>query len=181
MLVQVSDLDDPNRCQVNNKHGQCRYLKTPGLDTCEAHGSMQIAKQKREVLSNYRLLKYQDRLLEKKNSPEVKTLREEIAILRMTLEEIMIAAEQVEGGQGLFLYSSRIVGVVDSVTKTIQACHAMEEKVGAVLDKSKVLMIADSITTVISRYVSPEILGKINDEIARNIESICLQELTAAA
>lgn len=183
-LEQVMELDDPNRCQASNRDGQCRFLRAPGIDMCEAHGAMKLAAQKRDTLKNYRLQRYNDRLMEKKGSNEIKGLREEIAILRMTLEEVLLAADvkQSPDENGILLFSPRITALVDQITKTIVACHTLEEKTGNVLDKSKVLIIADAISSIVSRYISDSvILEKISSEIGSNIESICNQGLTVVA
>lgn len=170
--MEKADLTGPNRCQRMTEKGQCQNAKHPGLDFCRMHGGGALIAANRTTLRNYRLRQLGERVLEKKNSSEIKGLREEVGILRLVLEEALNKLD-VEDPNSLTMYSSRIQGMVDSITRTVQVCHTLEEKTNFVLDKSKVFIIADTIIQIISEYiVDPEHLATISERIASSVNNI---------
>src|SRR4051812_44358846 len=85
---------DPNRCQgliqKGTNGGQCYYKAVPGSQFCLMHGGgKQADENKRAGLKNYRLQQYGERVGDFANNPEIKNIREEIGILRMTLETLL--------------------------------------------------------------------------------------------
>lgn len=169
-FVRVAD-DDPTRCHAVNvgPHGnQCHMRSVPGSNFCPLHGGVsQENLNKKAALANYRLQQYGERVADFANNPEVKNLREEIGIVRMTLETVL---NKCQDSNQLLIYSDKISHLVNQVSKLVETCQRMEEKNNNLLDRKVVIVIADSIVTLIGQYVKdPDQLNEIGGKICESI------------
>jgi hypothetical protein len=131
---------------------------------------MEAKKIEEAGMRNYRLTKYQARLLELADSPHAKSLREEIGILRMTLEAVV---EQCKEQLDLVIYSTKIAALVASIERVVGTCQKIEEKTGQLLDKTAALNFASQLTSIVMKYVpSNDILDKISAEMLVALSSI---------
>jgi len=158
-IVRADGEDDPNRCQAVNSQGQCNNKAVPGGENCMAHGgNKQVNKVEADSIRNYRLIKWQAKLSSKVNSPGIKSLRDEIGILRMVLEERL---NQCEDASGLMIMSHTISDLVVKIEKLVSSCHKLEGSMGNLLDKQSILQFAAEIITIIT-----EVLGKDSDKVS---------------
>lgn len=169
----VCDPTDPNRCQgirQGDSGGQCVYLSVPGCSFCLMHGGgTQASQNKKNALKNYQLTKYAERVGDLANNPEIKNLREEIGILRMTLESLL---NMCDTPNKLLLYTDKITNLVEKVNKLVVSCQQMEEKNNNLMDRKVVIVIADSIVTLVAQYVTdPDELAEIGSKICESIAS----------
>lgn len=163
---RVSHLDHPNRCASNAAGNQCLQYAQPGSLYCGLHGGPAVGRAAERV-RNYRLAKWQGRNEEFADNEQVKSLREEIGILRIILEEQMTRCRDASE---LLLYSNKIADLVMKIEKVVSACHRLEAATGMLLDKAAVLNITNVIIDVIARHVHDDaILEKIANEIAISI------------
>lgn len=109
-----------------------------------------MVSETKAMVNNYRLLHHQQRLDRGKSSPDVKSLRDEVVILRIVMEEHLNKCKTTEE---FLMYAGRIQTLAVDIGKVLQQCHTLEEKTGFVIDKSKVLKIADGISDVIQKYI----------------------------
>jgi|SRR6516162_9673598 hypothetical protein len=169
-LIKV-DPDSPERCQGIIKNGQCPWKRIPNSEFCIVHAGGTKEKCNLDAsVRNYRLAIWQSRVNEFADSSTIKSLREEIGISRMVLENIIVKCQD---DNDLLLYSSKIADHVSKLQTTVALCHKLEERTGFLLDKSAILQIAGQIIEIISRYIdSPDILELISGEI---IDSIIMQ------
>ena len=161
--------DDPRRCQhVIPSRGQCNFVSVEGTHLCIMHGGKaQAAQKEKKVLNNYRILKYQERIEEKSSSAQIKGLRDEIAILRMLIEERLNSCHD---SHDLLLYSGPISDLVMKVDKVVNSCNRLEVQLGAMLDKTQALQFSAEIVEIVARFVEDEdILASISDEIAQSL------------
>jgi hypothetical protein len=163
--------DDPRRCHAVNvgmSRDQCPMKAVDGSKFCRLHGGInQENLNKKAALSNYRLQQYSERVADFANNPEVKNLREEIGIIRMTLENLL---NQCDNANKLMIYSDKITNLVNVVSKLIQTAQNLEEKNNNLLDRKIVIVIADSITTIIGNYIKdPDALNEIGAKICESI------------
>lgn len=163
--------DHPNRCPSPTKDGQrqCGYLAVQFEDGsygkhCLLHGggnekrSNQKAEQK-----NYKLGKWQNRVGAFADNPAVKSLREEIGITRMILEEVI---GRCPDEASLLMESPRIGDLVTKLEKLVISCHKLEASTGMLLDKTSAIHIASRIVEIISKNISDaDIIDKISEEI----------------
>lgn len=168
---RVQREDDPNRCQgviQGQNAGQCWFVAVPGCKFCIMHGGgRQANDNKAKELRNYRLTQYACRVGEFSNNPNIKDLRDEIGILRMTLESLL---EFCDTPNKLLMYTDKITNLIEKVNKLVESCQRLEEKNNALLDRKVVIVIADSIVTLIGQYIdNPDVLSELGDKICASI------------
>lgn len=155
-----------DRCTATHKHIQCPYIKVEGANGCPRHSAVHDhIREERENLKNYRLTKWKHRVGELANTPNVKSLREEIGILRMILEEMLEGCnDRIE----LLLYSSRISDLVMKIEKLVVSCDKLENRMGLLLDKQSVLFLATQYIEIINNHIEDvTVLESINEEIVK--------------
>lgn|SRR5215471_1213074 len=162
-LKEVSP-DSPRRCQGSTMARQCPYEAVEGTPYCPRHGGNKPAQAKeQQSLRNYRFSRYQGRVNEFADNDQVKSLREEIGVLRMTLEEIV---NQCKSSTELVIFSGRIADLVVKIQKLVESCHRLELSSGEMFDKTRALNLASTIINVVSNHVpNPDILSAISNEI----------------
>jgi len=185
-----SEPDDPMRCQGPGHHGegQCHWLSLAGMardghlddadirdysdiERCPKHGGENLIQTKeRKALHDYRLQIWQERIDEFCESPKVKSLRGEIAIVRMLTETILSMCEKP---QDLMLYSGKIGDLVMKIEKLVRSCDRLESSMGMLLDRAGALVLAGQIVEIISKHVSdPTVVDEISNGIIDAISSL---------
>lgn len=159
-----------DRCigQSHKTGDLCPYIKVEGTDYCARHAAnKQIIKTQKQELNNYRLGKYKQRVSELTYSSGIKGLREEIGILRMVLESIL---ESCQNDTELLLYSNRIADLAMKIEKLVVSCDRLENRMGMLMDKNSVLVLAENIIEIISIHVTDESqLEDISQRIAEHV------------
>ena len=158
------DEDDPWRCQANDANGQCRNKATTQGGTCPVHGGNKtVEANERASYRNYQLAKFQVQLNKHADSPRLKTLNDEVAILRMMLEAQLNQCDDI---QDMVLKSHLISDLVTKIDKLVNSCHKLESSLGGLLDKQAILTFASSVIDVISASIEDEEqLSTISDGI----------------
>lgn len=170
MADQVKKIEypaDPNRCQAVTPMGQCLNVKEPGSDFCSPHGDP-TRKSNRDGRRNYALNVWQQKLDDKVTNQGIKSLREEIGILRVLLEERL---NQCKTNIDLLLHSAAVSDLVLKIEKLVSSCHRLEGSMGQLLDKAVLIQFANEIIGILSteindRVVLDNIATKIIDSIA---------------
>ena len=158
--------EHPNRCQTTNTRGQCHNLGAmqpdgKRLKTCLPHGG-KLKSTKR----NYNLTKWRARLDAKADAVGIKSLREEIGILRIMLEERL---ERAQDPMDLILQSGPISELVMKIERVVTSCHKLEGSMGQLLDKQALLAFATSVIGIITECVEDE---TVRQSIAERIEGL---------
>jgi len=163
--------DDPQRCQGITPQGQCINRALPGLDVCAAHGGALKSKTlKEQSLRNYRLMKFKERASELSNSDGITSLKDEVALLRMLIEERI---NQCNDSHELLLVSGPLSDLIIKVEKVVSSCHRLDSKLGNLLDKTKVLLFAQVVVEIVGTVVTdPEQLDIISDKILKALEEL---------
>lgn len=144
----VVELDDPTRCNhISPGLDQCRYKSTPGYNFCIFHGGG----AQKSTVNNYRLTKWQQRLNEKANNEQVKSLREEIGLLRILLEERL---NRCETSLDLILESGPISDLILKINAVVSSCHRLESSMGILLDRQSIIQFANEVINILA-----EVLG----------------------
>jgi hypothetical protein len=133
---------------------------------CHAHIVTEYKVKERE-LDNYRLQKWQHRVSEMSNSDGVKSLRDEIGILRMMLEEKI---NSMNDATDLLLNSHVIGDLILKIEKIVVSCHRLDKSMGQLIGRSDVVNIASEIVTLLEEELKGipnghTIIGKIADRI----------------
>lgn len=155
---------DPNRCQCVNTQGQCNNKAVEGGTFCLAHGgNKQLEAKEQAELRNYRKSKWLGRISEHADSSGIKSLREEIGILRVLMEERLDACDT---SLKLILQSQSIADLVMKIEHVVTSCHKLEDKLKAVVDRSQLLQFASMTIDIIASVISDEqMLTVISDKI----------------
>lgn len=99
---------------------------------------------------NYNITKWNEKIRGFAVSPQAKSLREEIAILRCLMEarlEILNPADQFD----VIRHSGPIGDLAVKIEKLVSSCHRLEEKTGATLDRTKVVLIAQRFVEIVAQ------------------------------
>lgn len=167
-MDKVKSPEDPNRCQATPAKGQCHNVKCEGSDYCSIHGgNVAQGALENEKIRNYQLTKWRAKLDRFTDSNHIKSLREEIGLLRMLVESKL---ENCKDDIDLMLEAGAIADLVMKLEKLVASCNKIEDSMGMMLDKNQILMFASSVITIISSYVTDEsILNRIADDIIKSI------------
>jgi len=163
--------DDPERCQGVGVHGQCINRAVGGGKFCMAHGGNRaVDNQKKEELRNYRLSKFKARIGELGNSDNITSLKDEVAILRILIEEkINSCADNFE----LMMASGPLSDLIMKVEKVVVSCNRLESRLGNLLDRTKISQFANIIVQIIGDNISDEsTLETISDEILQALKEL---------
>ena len=157
-IEKVKDPADPQRCQaMAGSQGQCMNKAAKAddgsySDFCLAHGGNQhIKKQNQDAIRNYQLNKFKSQLNRHAGSSSLKSLRDEIAILRMIMEERLNLCRDESD---LVLNSGAISDLVLKIDKLVTSCHKLEGSMGQLLDKSSMLQFASEIIDIVGNSVT---------------------------
>jgi hypothetical protein len=160
-----------SRChQMNGKGFQCQFVTEPNSNYCSLHGgnrATDLSQYKQENRA-FRLAQWQTRLQEFTDNPNVKTLREEIGISRITLENILLLCQD---SNDILLYSNKISDVLRTTQKLVESCHRIENQLGMTLDKSAAMGLAEQIITIIGEHITDD---QVMESVATKISEALL-------
>ena len=161
------DKDDPSeRCEATVAFGQCPYKKHLKTNFCPMHGYNHVPDYKR----NYQLARWQNRVNNFADNDQIKSLREEIGILRMVMEEILLHCNDATD---ILMASQRISDTALKIEKLVVSCDKLENRMGMVLSKRAVIQLAGEYVQIINNYVTdPDIIEQISSQIVEPTERI---------
>lgn len=173
---EIAEEDDPNRCQAVAAQGQCRFVAVPETKYCRMHGGTSAkAFLNRQDQRKYKLAKWQDRVNEFADDDQLKSLNDEIGILRMTLENVLISCHEAAD---MLLYSPKIADLVAKIEKLVVTCAKLEMTAGVVLSRKAAFGLASQIVDVVSKHVTdPDAISSIADEIGAAIANVKSEEV----
>ena len=156
--------DDPERCQASGKYGQCPYTSCDGSQYCPRHGgNKEPQAQQQQEANMYRIKRYETRLQELSSSPKIKSLREEIALMRALLEELF---GRIRSDNEILIYQQRIADMIMKIQQLVTACMKLELKIGDTLDKNQLIKYTESIIEILSTHITdPTILDNIIEDL----------------
>jgi hypothetical protein len=171
-IQQITDDDDPDRCQAVDDKGQCRNkvvcVGNVKSQYCPKHGGNRVINTaEKNAIRNYQLGQWQARIDKGIASPNIKGLRDEIAILRMMLESRL---EHCKTKTDLMLHTGPISDMIMKIEKVVSSCHKLEKNMGQVLDKSTLLNFASRVIQIVGATLEGvEGADQLNEEIGNRI------------
>lgn len=152
--IERCEPSDPHRCQamIKNK-GQCLNKAVQLADGsygtyCLAHGgNKQLEAERSKNHRIYMLGKWQQKLEKHADHENIKSLRDDIGVLRMMLEERFA---RIGDATDLMIQSSQITDLVMKIEKLVASCHKLEGSMGQLLDKQAILNFASEVVGVIT-------------------------------
>lgn len=151
-IEKIEFEDDPNRCQAVHSKGQCRNKANPGSTFCLCHGGNKAPEKANKRATNYiRLTKFRARLDEKAESDSLKSLKDEIAILRIVMEETL---NKCKNEVDIVLCSASIGDLAVKIEKLVTSCNKLDKQLGEYLDKGQLTQIMMEIVDIIGDYIT---------------------------
>ena len=151
--------DGPEQCETQG----CMNKSMEGTTFCPAHGGNKGNESfKKRELKNYRLSKFHNSILEKSGSSDLKSLTEEIAILRQIVEEQLNSCED---SSDLILKSGPISDLTVKINTLVNSCNNIDKTLNNLIDKEKVVAFAQSIVSIITPVIPQAELDEINQQI----------------
>jgi hypothetical protein len=168
---EVVEEDSPDRCQGVSARGQCLFRAVEGTAYCPMHGGTAArAFQVRQDQRKYKLAKWQDRVNEFADDDQLKSLNDEIGILRMTLEQVLLACHEATD---MLLYAPKIADLVAKIEKLVVTCHKLEASTGVLLTRNAAFKLASQIVDIVARHVTDaDSVAQIADEIGSAIANV---------
>lgn len=166
--------DDPSdRCDFTLTNGQqCGNLAEPGVANCPLHGAnMQLASQEHKSMRMYRLAKFQKRVERFAGHDKLKTLNEEVALLRMLVEE---KVKRCEDMTELLIVAGPVTDMVMKVQRLVESCDKLETKSGNLLSKQQIQSIATQLMQAVAAKINEfaEVKKLEDDDVSSLLESI---------
>lgn len=155
--------EDPRRCQANNSKGQCLLIRSEDSEYCPVHGGAK--KQKalaKQNFRNYQSEIYRKRLDKFAESDGLKSLRDEIGILRMMTEAIL---NRCQTDHDLIMKSTPLADLVMKINTLVISCQKMDAQLGVMMDKTQATQMMVEIIDVIGHHVKGEQLNAIIEDI----------------
>lgn len=178
-LIRVSEPDDPRRCKGASKDGQCQNIAEEGYKYCLAHGGRISGDEhdQREYLLAQ--VKERFRLASVAGPEQLKSLRDEIAIVRELASRML---DRIQTNQELV----QSCGMLNTLCLTLERLKKsniqFEQSGGALLSKEAILKLGQEICTIIVQELAEvpnyeQIVDRVSDQIsevileAQNVES----------
>ena len=135
-MDRVKDPADPRRCTGAAPEGQCLNVAEPGCDRCRVHGG-----RDKEAVEDKRLClltkaQRRMRLAQLSEHEQIKSLRDEIALAGMLIEERF---NKVKNDSDLISAFGPINMALLTVERLVKSAHTIEQNLGALLSKPTVL------------------------------------------
>lgn len=169
-IERIKDPADPRRCQFVTHNGQCQCVAVEDGKYCKIHGGVgeEISVQN-QSLRNYQITmaKMRQRTGEMVESSGIKSLRDEIALLRYMLETIINSCQDEHE---LLLKSHQISDMAVRIEKLVASCHKLENSMGDLLDKQAILQFSSQVVNVIAETLHDVADGdKLTNQISERI------------
>lgn len=172
-IARIEHPGDPNRCQGVGSHGQCQCLAINGSKFCKMHGG--AIGEKAKAVRNYRLDKWQAQLERMGDNPGLKSLRDELAILRILMEERLNLCKD---SHDLMMQSHIISDLATKIEKLVTSCSKLDVQLGKMLDKSAVINFSNEVIAIIAEEVTDvaaieRVAARIIERLENNKENVC--------
>jgi hypothetical protein len=142
----VTDAADPRRCKHSLPHEQCWNEAEPGCDNCLAHGGKSKAEAEDTRLYHLAEVDNRTRLAELSSHERIKSLREEIGLVRILIEKRM---NMIRTEADLLSACGPINNMLLTLEKLIKSCHSLEQSLGELLSKNSVVRLGQSICEIV--------------------------------
>lgn len=160
---------DPDRCQGMRGRDQCdkKAILLPDGSRgkyCILHaGNSERSAARKSEQMNYLLTKWKARVEQKVVSPTIKSLKEEIGIIRMLIEEKL---NQCTDEYELILQSTIISKLVLDLERLVTAAHKLDISSAALLDREAIIKFSSSVIDIIAEEITdPDKISRIAQRI----------------
>lgn len=161
--------DSPDRCQAMNATGQCQIKSQEDSDYCPAHSNQKSVKANRkERINQYQIQLFKEKLSRFENHDELKTVRAEIAMLRILMETHWNSCNS----ETALMMKSQVIGdLILKIEKLVTSCVKLDSRIGSTLDSIQAIQFAQEIITIIGNHIpDPLTLENIATEILESLD-----------
>ncbi len=142
---------------------QCLLVKCEGSDYCPIHGGARKQRQlEKQRFQTYQVERYRKRLNRFAEGDGLKSLRDEIGILRMTIEAILTKCDT---DQDLIMKSTPLADLIMKVERLVLSTQKMDEKLGIMMDKAEATALISQVVDIVAKHVSEEKLDDVITDI----------------
>ena len=170
--MRSDDPARPNRCKATHEHGQCHDDAVDGSNFCAKHsGCNEAAERVKHYMYKLAKQKHRDKLAHFVEHEEIKSLREEISLTRMLIEERF---NVIDCESDLLAAIGGLNTLLLTVERLVKSAHTIEQNLGSLLAKSSVLVMGRQIVEVIVEELQDvpgyeEIVDRISERIVECI------------
>lgn len=174
-FIRVSP-EDPNRCQAVHGDQQCPYraqgTRRPdgtwdGFQFCIRHSGYARKAAEKADHRLYLTAKWKEQIGFQADHPRLRSLNEEIGILRMTLNARL---DQCSDEAFLMMQAGGIVEMTREIGKLVTTAHKIEQSMSHLLDKNQAMAWVQELLVIISDYVTdPEQLQQLSDRMINSL------------
>lgn len=156
------------QCTHVSAQGPCQHKVVDGTDRCPIHGGNKILqKQERTNKRNYQLAKWRNKVERFSDSEHLKSLTEEIGILRLLMEETL---EGCKSELELLAQAPVISDLALKIEKLVSSCHKLDKSLGNFLDKGDLIHLGGKIAEIILDFIDDDdridmVMARIADVI----------------
>ena len=150
-IERVNTKDDPRRCHGALPGGQCLNISVEGTHHClECANTDSVAAGRQQYLLTKP--RFQVRMAELGRAEEIKSLRDEVAIARMLVEERL---NKINNDQDLFSSCGAINTLLLTIEKLVSRSHILEQNLGQLYHKSTIVQMMQAFVSVVDEEVRP--------------------------
>lgn len=171
-MHRVKDPADPRRCKGAAQDGQCMNEAEHGSDYCRAHSGVSTAEEEGRRIYHLAQARYRTRLAQLSEHEEVKSLREEIALNRMLIEQRF---NLIKNETDLLAACGQLNQMLLTVERLVKSAHQIEQNLGVLLSKPTVLRLGQQLCEIIVE----ELVGA--DRYEERVDRICERLIQAIA
>jgi len=148
-IERVNSPDDPRRCHGTGSGNQCFNVACDETNLCPAcsKGDMIEVARRQYVLTDP---KYQARMAQLSEAEEIKSLREEVAIARMLIEERL---NRITTDHDLYAATGAINSLLLTVEKLVSRSHILEQNLGQLYHKSTIVQLVQAFVEIVDEEV----------------------------
>lgn len=132
------------QCEHTTDAGQCNNDTLDGSKFCAKHCRNPQMVAKRQYMLNKS--KYRERYSDFADSSDLRTLRDEIAILRMVMEERL---NMVTNDAEMLASCGQIASLAVTIERLVKSCNNLETRLGTLLSKPTLLAVASDMVQIL--------------------------------
>lgn len=156
----ISTQDPEKTCK--HRDG-CRYEKIPNTDYCPRHGGNKaLERHRKQSIYNLNKTAYKQTIERFIKDPERYTLGDELGVTRMLLQQYLDKCQDFESLQ---MYQNTIQGLIDKITKLVEACFKLDEKLASLITKQELVRICQILVDITAEVINDE--DKITEIVTR--------------
>lgn len=170
--------DDPHRCTAQTSRGQCAFKAVPPGTTCIMHGGTHtLQKTAKSELYAIKTTAMASRIKEFKEHPEARSLSNELALTRISLEAVL---NECQSPYDYIQHSGQIMQLISLINNTLQSNIKLDQRLKELLSAKDVVALAQDLLNAVATILGEQNLEMLS-EIAEEFERLITYRLEQTA